>query len=97
MSYTINIQIYSLKKYRNDIFKYQTVIPTNDKDYLDFCISLAKIQIEKFQKNNPFEMEIVNNSEKQFIQFSINAQFVNGNNPLALINAIQESFTQEKI
>lgn len=97
MNYIINIQIYSLKKYRCDIFKYQTVIPTDDKDYLDFCVSLAKIQIEKFQKNNPFEMEIVNNSEKQFIQFSIRAQFVNGNNPLALINAIQECFTQEKI
>lgn len=97
MNYTINIQIYSLKKYHCDILKYQTVIPTDDEDYLDFCISLAKIQIEKFQKNNSFEMEIINNPEKQFIQFFIKAQFVNGNNPLALIDAIQECFTQEKI
>lgn len=100
MNYTINIQIYSLKKYRCDILKYQTVIPTDDEDYLDFCISLAKIQIKKFQKNNSssfFEMEIINNPEKQFIYFFINTQFVNGNNPLALINVIQECFTQEKI
>lgn len=98
MLYTINIQVYSLKKYRCDILKYQTIIPTNDQDYLDFCIVFLKSKVlDLFQKNNPeSEVKILDQHEKNSLQILVNAKFKTIS-PLQLINDISNWFTQENI
>ena len=97
MFYNLYIQIYSVKKEKCNIIKFNTVM-TEDEDYLDFCTIFIEKYLKKLVQELPeSEYHIIDEPKKQMLSIFVNARFNNDYTPLDVLQKIVHTYLQENV
>lgn len=97
MFYNLYIQIYSIKKEKCNIIKFNTVM-TEDEDYLDFCTNFTEKFLKKLVQELPeSEYKIIDDPKKQVLSIFVNARFNNHYTPLSVLQKIVYTYLQDHV
>lgn len=97
MFYNLYIQIYSIKKEKCNIIKFNTVM-TEDEDYLDFCTIFIKKYLKKLVQELPeSEYKIIDDPKKQVLSIFVNARFNNKYTPFGVLDKIVYTYLQDHV
>lgn len=97
MFYNLYIQIYSVKKEKCNIIKFNTVM-TGDEDYLDFCTIFIEKYLKRLVQELPeSEYHIIDDPKKQMLSIFINARFNNDYKPLDVLQKIVYRYLQDHV
>lgn len=97
MFYNLYIQIYSIKKEKQNVIKFNAVM-TDDEDYLDFCTIFIEKYLKKLVQELPeSEYHITDDPKKQMLSIFVNARFNNDYTPLNVLQKIVYTYLQENI
>lgn len=97
MFYNLYIQIYSIKKEKCNIIKFNTVM-TEDEDYLDFCTNFTEKFLKKLVQELPeSEYNIIDDPKKQVLSIFVNARFNDEYAPLEVLQKIVYTYLQNYV